>query len=96
MHQFSLVSGVTDGAEMVKVAVMLLGGRGLTWWCAVSSEGWATLGHCDWQTFSARILQEFQDLHHDFRNKTKLLDLCQRTSVSKYNDEFQSLMMEVR
>ena len=40
VHQFCLVSGVTDGAEMVKVAVMLLGGRALTWWCAVSSEGW--------------------------------------------------------
>ena len=26
----------------------------------------------------------------------KHLDLCQHTSVSKYNDEFQSLMMEVR
>ena len=43
-----LVSGVTDGAEMVKVAVTLLGGRALTWWHAVSTEGWATLGHCDW------------------------------------------------
>ena len=70
MHQFCLVSGVTDG--------------------------WATLGLCYWQTFSARISQEFRDLHHDFRNKTKLLDLCQHTSVSKYNDEFWSLMMEVR
>ena len=75
MHQFCLVSGVTDGAEMVKVAVKLLGGCALIWWHAVSSEGWATLGLCDWQTFSARISQEFQDLHHDFRNQTKLLDL---------------------
>ena len=68
MHQFCLVSGVTDGAEMVKVAVTLLGVRALTWWRAVSSEGWATLGLSDWQTFSARISQEFRDLHHDFRN----------------------------
>ena len=81
---------------MVKVAVTLLGGRALTWWRAVSSEGWATLGLCDWQTFSTRISQEFRDLHHDFRNQMKLLDLRQRTSMSKYNDEFQSLMMEVR
>ena len=81
---------------MVKVAVTLLGGRALTWWRAVNSEGWATLGLCDWQTFSTRISQAFRDLHHDFRNQTKLLDLRQRTSVSKYNDEFRSLMMEVR
>ena len=75
MHQFGLILGVTDGTEMVKVAITLLGGRALTWWRAVSSEGWATLGHCDWETFSARISQEFHDLHHDFRNQTKLLDL---------------------
>ena len=81
---------------MVKVAVTLLGGRALTWWRAVSSEGWAPLGHCDLQTFSASISQEFRDLHHDFRHYSKLLDLRQHTSVSKYNDEFQSLMMEVR
>ena len=75
MHQFCLMLGVTDGCEMVNVAVTLLGRRALTWWHAVSSEGWATLGHCDWKAFSARISQEFRDLHHYFRNQTKLLDL---------------------
>ena len=50
---------------------------------------------CDWGQWVAHIEAEFRDTHHQFRNQTKLLDLWQKTSVQKYNEEFRTLMMEV-
>ena len=59
-----MVAGVTILQDMVKVAVMLLAGKALAWWCAVSDEPWAALGTCQWQDFCTRIEAEFQDIHH--------------------------------
>ena len=80
----------------MKVTVMLLTGKALTWWRAVSVEPWAQLGVCDWGQWVAHIEAKFRDTHHQFRNQTKLLELRQKTSVQKYNEEFRTLMMEVR
>ena len=58
VKQFCHVAGVTIPAEMVKVAVTLLTGKALTWWRAVSDEGWAELGICQWQDFCLRLKAE--------------------------------------
>ena len=75
LEQYCLVCGVTDVTEQVKVAVTFLAGRALTWWRAVACESWAMLGICSWLDFSAHITTEFQDVHHQLRNQTKLFDL---------------------
>ena len=90
------VCGVTTSTEMVKVAVTLLAEKALTWWRSVSTEGWAQLGVCDWATFEARIGAEFKDSNHVLKMQTALHDLKQKASVSKYNDQFRTLMLEVR
>ena len=96
VHQFCTVSGVTTSEEIVKVAVTLLEGKALTWWRAVSIECWAALGLCSWREFSQHLEAEFRDVHHCLRNQTKLFDLKQKGSVARYNEEFRSLVLEVR
>ena len=81
---------------MVKVAVILLIDKVLTWWRSVLQELWAQLGTCDWATFVTRIGTKFQDSNHVLKMLTALYDLKQRAFVSKYNDQFRSLMLEVR
>lgn len=49
------------------MAVTLLTDKALTWWRAVSTEAWATLGVCDWTVFTAKIELEFRDLNHTLR-----------------------------
>ena len=41
VHQFCKVAGVTSSKKIVKMAVMLLTGKALSWWCSVAAEGWA-------------------------------------------------------
>ena len=48
VQQFCEVEGVTQPAEIVKMAVTLLTGKALTWWRSVANENWARLGICGW------------------------------------------------
>ena len=43
----------------------------------------------------ARIGVEFHDSSHLLKIKTALLNIEQRASVFKYNDQFRSLILEV-
>ena len=44
----------------------------------------------------ARIGAEFQVSNHVLKMQTALHNLKQRVSVTKYNDQFKPLMLEVR
>ena len=38
---------------------------------------------------------EFRDLHHSLHHQSHLFDLRQWSSVTKYNEEFRAIMLEV-
>ena len=56
---------------------------------------WAHLGPCDWATFEAKTGADFQDSNHILKMQTSLQDLKLRASVSKHNDKFRALILEV-
>ena len=96
LEQNCMVCSIMNITEQVKVAMTFLSGQTLMWQRAVACANWATLGICSWVDFSQHITMEFQDAHNQLHNSTKLFDLYQQGAVAKYNEEFRSLMLEVR
>ena len=48
IKQFCEVMGVTQPTKVVKMVIMLLTGKALTWWKSLANENWAKLGVCTW------------------------------------------------
>ena len=94
---YSGVCGMTSSTVMVKMVVILLTEKALTWWRSVSQEPWAHLETCNWATYEARIRVELQDSNHILKTQTSLHNLNKNlASMSRYHDQFRSLMLEIR